>query len=96
METSRALPPTLTHQIDDLGLVSGQMLIESCTIVPLDISLEYLKAHSDQFSDQIRFMTDYPYLRPSDAKRQEEVQGMSVNARYHSLLLKNNDGSVTE
>lgn len=86
----------MTHEIDDISLSSGQMLVESCTIVPLDVSMEYLRALGEPFSDQIRFMTEYPYLRPSDAKKQEEVQAMTVNARYHSLLLKRNDGSVTE
>jgi hypothetical protein len=99
METSRALPPTLSLVIDIdrlFGLGSGQMLIETCSIVPLDVSMEFLRAYGDKYSDQMKFMTDYPYLRPSDAKKQHEVQAMTVNARYHALLLKGSDGSVTE
>jgi hypothetical protein len=55
-------------------------------------------AHSQgpAFSRQADFMAALGRLRPSDAKREAEVQAMAINARSHSLHLRDRSGATRE
>jgi hypothetical protein len=41
-------------------------------------------------------MSEFPNMRPSDAKKEWIVQTMSVNARMHKLVARSKDGQMTE
>ena len=51
--------------------------------MPLDIAIEYLRTQGPDFSRHVAFMSQFPHLRPSDAKKQEEVQVWNVHAMSH-------------
>ncbi|GAX76742.1 hypothetical protein CEUSTIGMA_g4189.t1 [Chlamydomonas eustigma] len=94
MQTTRSLPPVSRHSL--LRLEDGRELMEVCSIIPLELSIQYLMTQSPAFSRHIAFMTQFPHLRPSDAKKMEEVQAMTINSRIHSLQLVSKDGASSE
>lgn len=42
--------------------------------MPLDMGIEFIRAQGPAFSKHFSFMTKFSHMRPSDAKKQDEVQ----------------------
>jgi len=95
METTRSIPPVEQHVV--LELPDGQQLVESISLITSELSLAYLRTQPlERFQSQIGFISAYNRMRPSDAKKEEEVQAMSINARVHTLSVRRKDGSLQE
>ncbi|KAG1660815.1 hypothetical protein FOA52_010240 [Chlamydomonas sp. UWO 241] len=94
MRLAHVQPSRLTHTV--LQLSDGESLVEVVDTTPMAAGLAYVQSQGPAFSRQAEFMSAFGRLRPSDAKREAEVQAMSVNARTHSLLLRDRSGAARE
>ncbi|PNH05297.1 Type I inositol 3,4-bisphosphate 4-phosphatase [Tetrabaena socialis] len=81
----------LTAQLPD-----GSDLVETVSLVNLAPGAEYLRLlggeHADRFAEQLEHMAEFGRLRPSDAKKEPEVQGMAINARVHQVGIVRHSG----
>ncbi|EFJ41630.1 hypothetical protein VOLCADRAFT_98381 [Volvox carteri f. nagariensis] len=90
LELSRSQPETLIHLVARLPDGDGD-LVETMTLVPLAPGAEYLRllaAASDEphrFEEQLEAAMEFGRLRPSDAKKENAMQGLTINARVHGV-----------
>ncbi|KAG2451138.1 hypothetical protein HYH02_004405 [Chlamydomonas schloesseri] len=84
MQLSRAHAETLIQLV--AALPDGSDLVETVSLISLAPGAEYLRLLGEErFAEQLEAMSEFGRLRPSDAKKEPEVQGMAINARVHEV-----------
>eukprot|EP00198_Chlamydomonas_reinhardtii_P011783 XP_001701120.1 predicted protein [Chlamydomonas reinhardtii] len=82
MQLSRAHAETLIQLV--AALPDGSDLVEAVSLISLAPGAEYLRLLGEErFAEQLEAMSEFGRLRPSDAKKEPEMQGMAINARVH-------------
>lgn len=84
MQQSRVHAQTLIQLVAQLPGGQGD-LVETVSLISLAPGAEYLRLLGDRYAEQVEAMTEFNRLRPSDAKKEPEVQGMAINARVHEV-----------